>query len=131
MAEKSSGEGAGADAVVDMLQKIQVNSEERDMAIRLLKTGGLEAASVKVQPAVLAIEVIFKVFSFIHGFHCLCHAWKLFVFSESHFSTIITLLRIFSNQLSVMNFPTLVKSHFTQSTAKEGTLSGQIFGVFQ
>jgi hypothetical protein len=46
VAEKSSGEGA--DAVADMLQKIQMNSEERNTAIRLLKTGESEAANVKM-----------------------------------------------------------------------------------
>jgi len=33
-----------ADAVASILQKIQVNSEERDVAVRLLKTGGLSVA---------------------------------------------------------------------------------------
>lgn len=33
-----------ADAVASILQKIQVNSEERDVALRLLKTGGLSVA---------------------------------------------------------------------------------------
>jgi len=33
-----------ADEVANILQKIQVNSEERDMAVRLLKTGGLSVA---------------------------------------------------------------------------------------
>ena len=30
-----------ANVVANILQKIQVNSEERDVAVRLLKTGGL------------------------------------------------------------------------------------------
>jgi hypothetical protein len=33
-----------ADAVASILQKIQVNGEERDVAVRLLKTGGLSVA---------------------------------------------------------------------------------------
>ena len=33
-----------ADAVASILQKIQVNSEERDVAVRLLKTGELSVA---------------------------------------------------------------------------------------
>lgn len=33
-----------AEAVASILQKIQVNSEERDVAVRLLKTGGLSIA---------------------------------------------------------------------------------------
>jgi len=35
-----------ADAVASILQKIQVNSEERDVAVRLLKTGGLSFVSI-------------------------------------------------------------------------------------
>jgi hypothetical protein len=37
------GESAGesADVMANILQKIQVNSEERDVAIRMLKTGAL------------------------------------------------------------------------------------------
>jgi hypothetical protein len=33
-----------ADAVASVLQKIQVNSEERDVAVRLFKTGGLSVS---------------------------------------------------------------------------------------
>lgn len=62
VAENSSREVAGAAA--DASQKIQANSEERDMAIRLLKTGGLEAASIKIQSVVISFKVSYRVFSF-------------------------------------------------------------------
>jgi hypothetical protein len=45
-AEKLSGERA--DAVMNMLQNMQVNSEDRDMAIRLLKTGRWVGSSIYV-----------------------------------------------------------------------------------
>jgi hypothetical protein len=39
-----ASERESADAVASILQKIQVNSEDRDVALRLLKTGGLSVA---------------------------------------------------------------------------------------
>jgi hypothetical protein len=45
-AEKLSGESA--DAVMNMLQNMQVNSEDRDVAIRLLKTGRWFGSSMYV-----------------------------------------------------------------------------------
>lgn len=56
LADKSSWEGA--DAVANMLQKVQVNSEERDVAIRLLKTGGLLVACISVQPTYANISAM-------------------------------------------------------------------------
>lgn len=45
-AEKLSGESA--DTVMNMLQNMQVNSEDRDVAIRLLKTGRWVGSSMCV-----------------------------------------------------------------------------------
>jgi hypothetical protein len=45
-AEKLSGESA--DAVMNMLQNMQVNSEDRDVAIRLLKTGKWVGSAIYV-----------------------------------------------------------------------------------
>lgn len=45
-AERLSGESA--DPVMSMLQNMQVNSEERDVAIRLLKTGRWVGSSIYV-----------------------------------------------------------------------------------
>lgn len=56
VAEKLSGEGA--EVVADMLQEVQVNSKERDTAVRLLKTGGLEAQVSEYSPQVCQLKPV-------------------------------------------------------------------------
>jgi hypothetical protein len=54
--------GASADAMMSMLQNLQVNSEDRDVAIRLLKTGKCAGNSIHPvsQPT----------------YFCVCYVWK-------------------------------------------------------